>query len=217
MPRRSSLVERARQRGREHVAFVEREFGQGRRDRGLSQQAIADALGLDRSYISRIERGLVGDLSIVTASELLATVGLDLSLRAYPAAGPLRDAGHSALLERLRVRLHPDLGWATEVPMPIAGDFRAWDAVITGRTWRCGAEAETRPRDMQALERRIALKQRDGDVDCVILLLLDSRHNRRLVREHADALAERFRVPGSQALERLAAGRTPGGNAIVLL
>jgi len=61
--------------------------------------------------------------------------------------------------------------------------------------------------------------QRDGDVDCVILLLLDSRHNRRLVREreHADALAERFRVPGSQALERLAAGRAPGGNAIVLL
>lgn len=217
MPKRSSLVERARQRGRGHVAFVEREFGEGRRDRGLSQQAIADALGLDRSYISRIERGLVGDLSIVTASELLATVGLDLSLRAYPAAGPLRDAGHNGLLERLRVRLYAELGWATEVPMPIGGDLRAWDAVITGRTWRCGVEAETRPRDLQALERRIALKQRDGDVDCVILLLLDSGHNRRLVREHADALAERFRVPGSQALELLAAGRAPGGNAIVLL
>lgn len=101
--------------------------------------------------------------------------------------------------------------------MPIGGDLRAWDAVITGRTWRCGVEAETRPRDRQALERRIALKQRDGDVDCVILLLLDSGHNRRLVREHADALAERFRVPGSQALELLAAGRAPGGNAIVLL
>jgi hypothetical protein len=156
-------------------------------------------------------------MSIVTAAELLATIGMDLSARAYPSGGPLRDAAHAALLGRFRASLHPDLSWATEVPLPIAGDLRAWDAVVGGRGWRCGVEAETRPRDIQALERRVALKQRDGDVDHVVLLLLDSRSNRALLREHGDLLQERFPVPGRRALELLGAGRSPGGNTLVLL
>ena len=73
-------------------------------------------------------------------------------------------------------------------PLPFAGDLRAWDALIRGSGWRCGVEAETRPRDLQALERRLALKLRDGAVDMLVLLLLDSRYNRALVRERADAL-----------------------------
>ena len=167
---------------------------------------MATALGVDRSWVSRVERGRVDDVGIIAASELLAAVGLELSVRAYPSGGPLRDAAHSALLERLRVRIHRSLGWATEVPLPIVGDMRAWDALIRGRDWRCGVEAETRPRDLQALERRLALKVRDGGVDMVVLLLLDSRHNRALVRENADALHERFPVPGRRALELLGAG-----------
>lgn len=101
--------------------------------------------------------------------------------------------------------------------MPTPGDLRAWDALVSGRNWRCGIEAETHPQDGQALERRIALKQRDSDVDYVILLLLDSRHNRAFVREYADLLCERFPVPGARALELLGAGVAPGGNAVVLL
>ena len=86
-----------------------------------------------------------------------------------------------------------------------------------GSDWRHGVEAETRPRDRQALERRLALKLRDGDVSSMSLLLLDSRHNRDFVRAHADALAERFPVPGRRALELLRAGVNPGGNSIILL
>jgi transcriptional regulator with XRE-family HTH domain len=196
---------------------MQREFRTGRLDRGLSQADVADALGIDRSWVSRIERGLTDDLGIVTAAELLATVGLELSARAFPSGGPLRDAAHAALLGRLRACLHPGLSWATEVPLPIAGDLRAWDAMVGGGGWRCGVEAETRPRDMQALERRVAIKQRDGDVDHVILLLLDSRSNRALLREHGDLLQERFPVPGKRALELLGAGRSPGGNSLVRL
>jgi hypothetical protein len=36
---------------------------------------------------------------------------------------------------------------------------------------RIGVEAETRARDRQELQRRVALKRRDGGVDRVILLL----------------------------------------------
>jgi len=217
MTRRPAVVELGRLHGQEVVALVAREFRIARLDRGLSQRAVAAAVGIDRSSISRIERGRAEDLSLVTAAELLAAVGLELSVRAYPAGAPLRDAAHADLLRRFRARLHRSLDWATEVPLPIPGDLRAWDAMVTGDRWRCGIEAETRPRDGQALERRIALKQRDGEVDFVILLLLDSRHNRAFVREHADLLHARFPVAGARALELLGAGVAPGGNAVVLL
>ncbi len=157
------------------------------------------------------------DIGIVATSEMLAAVGLELSARAYPSSGPLRDAAHAALLDRLHSAIQRSLSWATEVPLPLVGDLRAWDALVRGRTWRCGVEAETHPTDLQALERRLALKQRDGAVDMVLLLLLDSRHNRRLVREHADALHDRFPVAGSRAIELLAAGTSPGENAVVML
>ena len=217
MPRRPKVVERGHARGVELTALLQRELRIARVDRGLSQASVAAALGIDRSWVSRVERGQVDDIGIVAASEMLAAVGLELSARAYPSGGPLRDAAHSALLDRLRSALHRCLGWSTEVPLPLVGDLRAWDALIRGRTWRCGVEAETRPTDLQALERRLTLKQRDGAVDVVLLLLLDSRYNRRLVREHADALHERFPVAGARALELLAAGTSLGGNAIILL
>lgn len=204
-------------RGVELTALLQRELRDARHDRGLSQASVATALGVDRSWVSRVERGRVDDVGIIAATELLAAVGLELSVRAYPSGGPLRDAAHSALLEHLRARIHRSLSWATEVPLPMVGDMRAWDALIRGRDWRCGVEAETRPRDLQALERRLALKLRDGGVDMLVLLLLDSRHNRALVRENADALHERFPVPGLRAIELLGAGVSPGGSSLILL
>jgi hypothetical protein len=78
-------------------------------------------------------------------------------------------------------------------------------------------EAETRPRDLQAFLRRIALKVRDGAVDGASLVLLDSRYNRELVRANAVALAERFPVSGPKALERLRAAADPGLGSVILL
>jgi hypothetical protein len=80
-----------------------------------------------------------------------------------------------------------------------------------------GVEAETRPRDWQALQRRLALKRRDGGVDRVLLVLTNSRWNRALVRTHAADLAGDFSVPQRVALEAIAAGRDPGGNAVILI
>src|SRR5687767_7545326 len=112
----------------------------------------------------------------------MASVGLRLHARAYPDAAPIRDIAHARLLQRFRMGLHRSLRWATEVPLPIRGDLRAWDGLVMGPAWRVGVEAETRPRDAQALKRRVLLKARDGEVDAVVLLLLDSRHNRQLLR-----------------------------------
>jgi hypothetical protein len=181
---------------------------------------VGRSVGLSASEVGRIERGLV-PLDIVRASMLLAAVGLELSVRTYPAGQPIRDRAHAALLGRLRSRLHARLLWRTEVPMPIAGDTRAWDAVIRNGPrispgWALAVEAETRPRDVQALERRIALKARDSGIEAVLLLLADTQHNRQLMKAHPD-LREHFPIAGSRALELLAAGVFPGGSAVLRL
>src|SRR5262245_36496428 len=94
-----------------------------------------------------------------------AVVGLDLTLRAYPGPAAIRDASQVAMLSDFAGPLHPTVRWAVEVPLPIAGDQRAWDGFVAGVGWRYGVEAESLPRDGQALIRRLALKARDGDVD----------------------------------------------------
>lgn len=169
------------------------------------------------SELSRIERALVPGVGVVTAARLCAVVGLDLSAKAYPGGTPIRDARHAGLLTRFRARLHPSLRWSTEVPLPNPGDQRAWDAMIRGDGWRYGTEAELNPIDGQALIRRLTLKQRDGGVDGVILLLPDTRQARLFRREFADLLATDFPIPARLALVRLANGLLPGGNAMVII
>src|SRR5688572_9305039 len=172
-------------RGRALTAQLLGELRNARLDRDLSEASLGASIGVSASQYSRIERGLTRGLTIEQSVVLLAGVGLELSARTYPAGEPLRDAGHVALLERFRGVLHASLRVRTEVPFPMPGDLRAWDLVLLGSDWRHAYEAETRPRDRQALERRLALKARDGDVEAVSLLLTDSRHNRDFVRLHA--------------------------------
>jgi hypothetical protein len=144
------------------------------------------------------------------------TVGLDVRLRAYPAGDPIRDAGQQRLLERLRRRLDPGLGWRTEVPLPIEGDRRAWDALIRGDVRVAAVEAETVLDDIQAVERRIALKQRDGAIDHVILLVADTRRNRRALAATPTAFPG-FSRDARSTLRALADGRIPLGSCVVIL
>ena len=74
-------------------------------------------------------------------------------MRLYPDGDPVRDAAQLGLLERFRRRLPAGARWETEVPLPIQGDRRAWDALVGLRGRRAGCEAETRLTDLQALER----------------------------------------------------------------
>lgn len=199
------------------IVSVGRELRDARRDRGLSLETVGRAVGLSRAQASRIERGLVPGVRIATLVRLGAVVGLDLSVRAFPAGPPLRDAAHLALLTDFAARLHRGLRWSTEVPLPRPGDPRAWDGLIVGGGWRIGVEAETAPRDAQALVRRLGLKRRDGAVDAVILLVRDTDRTRGFLREARRLLDADFPVSGSRALELLGAGASPGGSAVVMI
>src|SRR4051794_39747901 len=158
-----------------------RECRAARRARGMSQRFVADEARVSKAWMSTFERAAVANPGLVTVSRVLSVVGLDFVGRAFPSnANAPRDAGHARLLARFARRLHPSLVWRLEVPLPRPGDKRAWDATVGAldRAWRYGVEAETRPSDGQDLTRRLMLKQRDGGLDGVLLVLPDTRTTR---------------------------------------
>jgi transcriptional regulator with XRE-family HTH domain len=187
---------------------------------GLSLRDAAAASGSSRSQLWRFERGEIDRALMTDLGAWFSVLGLDLVLKAYPAGDPVRDRAQLDLLERLRARLHPSLRWRTEVPLPIEGDLRAWDAEIRGRqpaSWLARVEAETRIADGQALERRLTLKLRDDPQGHLILLLSDTRSNRVTIRLLRDGLSELLPLDTRQIMTALATGRDPGGSGIVIL
>jgi transcriptional regulator with XRE-family HTH domain len=193
---------------------------------GLSQTSVAEAAGSSASVVSRIEHGQAAGASVMVLARIAVVVGLELHLRAYPAGEPVRDAAQRRLLERLRIQLASSLTWRTEVPLPIQHDQRAWDAVIRGsapdengrpRVFLLGVEAETRIRDVQALQRRLALKRRDGGVHQVILLVADTRSNRTVLQAAEGILFPDLTLPQPDALAALRQGRCPAGSSLIRL
>lgn len=193
------------------------EFRSARLAAGLSQAAVARASGISTSQISRIERAQLATVSIARLSKIAVVLGLDLSVRVYPAGGPLRDQAQIALIGRFRARVGPGLRIRTEVVFEIAGDLRAWDVVVDGGSEPVAVDAETRVRDWQALERRFALKVRDSGIRQVILLVSDTRANRAALRDAGPSLREMFPVLARDALRALGEGRDPGGSSVILL
>jgi len=219
--RRMSATERRTHRAlheaERSLAHVGRDIRQARLEHDLSQETTARAAGISSSSVSRIERGVAKRVPLDMVARVAATVGLALHLRAFPRGEPIRDAAHLALLARLRAHLPSTVRWQTEVPFPKFADLRAWDAVVRVAGILIAIEAETRVRDVQSLQRRLALKRRDGGADHLVLLLADTRHNRTFMRATGDALRNDFPVPGPVALDRLIAGKDPGGSSIILL
>ena len=194
-----------------------RELREARLNRDLTLDVVARAVGVSAIEVSRIERGRRPTLGLVRLSRLLAAVGMELSVRAYPGPSPIRDVAHNQLIGRLRERLPAGTRWISEHPVGPPGDKRAWDGVFWLAGRRIAVEAETHPRDLQELARRLALKERDGAPDRLILLLLDSRANRAALRAPNPLVGPSFPIPGRAAITAITAGTDPGGNAIVLL
>lgn len=215
---RNGPLDRARETSKRLTTYSVAEIHVARLSAGLSQQALGAAVGLTASEVGRFERGDLQDVGIDRLCRMAAAVGLTVSLRLYPAGDPVRDAGQSRLLDRLRGHVPPRSRWRQEVPLRGRDDARAWDAVIDGTGCADAVEAETRFVDTQATERRIALKLRDDpSVAHVVLLLADTRLNRRTLAAVRDSLLATYPIDARVALARIADGRCPGGNAIVVL
>jgi transcriptional regulator with XRE-family HTH domain len=216
VPTRDTPRQRGAIRGRALLRRLGEDLRQARTGAGLSLRSVGSATGISHTQVARIERGEAPHVDLAILATLAEVVGHRLTMAAYPDGPPVRDRAHLALLARLHGRVHPDLRWRTEVPVPIAGDRRSGDAIIEGRGFVVLVEAETHLSDVQAVERRVSAKARDLGVDRIVLLLLDSRHHRTLVRDVPD-LRARYPVPPRRALAALARGEDPGGDTVVLL
>jgi transcriptional regulator with XRE-family HTH domain len=222
MPSRERPVDRGARRAHSDLLRLGAELRQGRVSAGLSLAAVSGAVGISAAHIARIERGLVPTAGVAQIARIGAVVGLDVRVRAYPGPDPLRDAGQLRLIDRFRSHLHPQLRLRLEVPLPIVGDSRAWDAWIDAFAGALGpeslpVEAETRMTDAQAQIRRIMLKARDAGVDHVLIVIADTPANRAAVAAARGLIAGSFPVSPRKALAALAAGRHPGGSALIFI
>ena len=76
-------LDRARRLAREALQQIGNEIRQARLAVGLSQAALAGAVGISQTGLSWIERGLAPHVSVEVLATLGTAVGLDLSLRVF--------------------------------------------------------------------------------------------------------------------------------------
>jgi hypothetical protein len=169
------------------------------------------------AHVGRIERTEVRAVSFELLTVLFAALGQRLSAKAYPEGPPLRDVAHARLLARFRAQLPPSVRFRTEVPVALGHGLRAWDAEVTVAGEASKVEAETALHDLQAVDRRIALKMDEGGVDRVLLLVADTKRNRRVLREFRALLDERYPLDTRAVMAALRAGRAPQASGIVVL
>ncbi len=183
---------------------------------GLTQAEAAREIGISRAYFGRIERGEVRDVGFRLANRICAVLGLDLVVRAYRSGPPVRDAPHLALLARFDEQISSAFRTRNEAPIGSGPDRRAWDRLLEGPV-SIGVEAETRIDDVQALERKMTLKQRDSGVRRMLLVVRGSRHNRMVLRAARPMLRATFPLATREVLEAVRAGTDPGANGVAIL
>jgi transcriptional regulator with XRE-family HTH domain len=195
------------------------EYRHARLRLGLSQREVSQAARIHRSTYSRIEAGKLRSLAVSVATQVAGVLGLNLSVRAFPGGPSIRDAGQARRLLTLVQSVGPPFTYRTDVPLPAAPDRmeqRAWDVVISGAGERTAIEFETRLYDIQAQTRRLRLKWRDDPVDHLLIVVADTKGNRRVLGNFGDLLADFPRLRTDAVLRGLRAGRHPPTGLVLL-
>jgi len=217
MPNRQSVLRDASRQAEWLLREVGRELRVARITAGQTQAEVAIALATSPSHVSRVEHGLIKGIGLPSISRHAAAVGLKPWVRLYPAISRPMDRAQLALLARFRKRLGSAWEIVLEAPMPIAGDLRAADALISVPGCRCMVEVITRVADFQAQLRVARLKLRDLGADRLLFVVDASQTNRRAIRDSGTSVAVAFPLDTKAALRVLAAGVDPGANALILL
>jgi transcriptional regulator with XRE-family HTH domain len=200
------------------AAAIAMELRDGRIGAGISQATAARAAGLSPSQWGRLERNELDAPDLDQVCRAARALGLRGHLKLYPAGEPVRDSAQLNLLARFEAALGPPLRMRREVPIPIIGDLRAWDAMVDGDGRPFFVEGESHVHDIQEVDRRIARKQRDDPrATTVVLILTRSDHHRRLLATHREALRELLPLDGVTILRSIRSGRRPPASGIALL
>ena len=124
--------------------------------------------GMSHAEVSRIERGAAPWLSIVEASELVRGRRPRSLAPRLCGRRPARMRATSRCSGASSRASGPAFAFERRSRCPRVGDQRAWDATISDRSEAVGVEAETRLRDAQAFERRVASEATDACDDRVV-------------------------------------------------
>jgi transcriptional regulator with XRE-family HTH domain len=193
------------------------EYRQGRLRAGLTLKSLATAVGVSESTLRRIEAGKSRHTSPETLIRHGAALGMRTGIRTFPNGPPLHDAPQLGLIADFRGRIQPGgWDWDYEHRMPIQGDRRAIDAVISRPTCRCGLEFFVRFHDCQAQLRDVLLKQRDAGLPRLFVVVRGSNANRRALRSAEEVLKTALPLGTREVLAAPAAGRDPGANGLVI-
>lgn len=216
MANRERRLQRAEWHIQRDVREAADELRRARLAAGLTIRQVASLIGVGRTTVLRMEQGWLPGPRPMMLARHAAAVGLRARIRLYPGDGAVRDAGQVALIRRFRERIGNAGRWAFEVPIPRPGDQRALDAVLTVPGGRIGLEFYVRLADCQAQLRAAHLKQRDADLEGMVIVVKATHANRRALREAAPAISDTF--PGStrRLLAILAAGELPAANGVIL-
>ena len=217
MTNRQSLRREADRLGHRMLADIGREFRVARVLAGMRQADVAARIGRNASHVSRVEHGLIRGLTLPATARHAAVVGLRPWMRLFPVIARPLDRAQLALFAAFRDRIGAAWEVQLEVPMPIRGDLRAADAVLTNPDCRCVVELITRLADLQAQARAGRLKVRDLRGDRLILVVSATTTNRRAAQSAGPSMTDGFPVPAKEAFRRLASGQDPGGDCLLFL
>ncbi len=211
--------DRGTHRGQRDLLEIGSEFRERRLSLGTSQDHVARASRVSRSRYCRIEAGKITTLTVIELYQIATVLGLDASVRLYPGGTPVRDRAHVGRLQALLRHAAAPLTFRSEVPLPSAEghrELRAWDAVLFGGGERSAVELEMRLRDIQATERRLALKRRDDATEHFLLAIADTRSNRSILGEFEGAFGTLARLRKRDVLMALGAGRHPPTGLVLI-
>src|SRR5687768_2313143 len=217
MANRTNPIHEAARMARWVLLQIGRELHIARIRAGMTQRQVGVAVGRSASRISRIEAGKVAGVSVPELMRIAAAVGLKLYVNTYPGGRRPLDAPQLALINVFNARLHQSWRRELEKVVPLPGDLRAADELISIETCSAAVEAITRFADVQAQVRSARAKQRDLGADRLILLVKGSHANRRMLREAGAIVSENFPIATREALRALKAGEDPGGDCLILM
>jgi transcriptional regulator with XRE-family HTH domain len=177
---------------------------------GVSQAAVARAIGVDRATICRLEAG-DGSVTDRIRARAATALGGDFRLGLYPATSPLiHDAAHARIVEGLLRLRHST--WRTRVEAPVPGPGRrSSDLRLDRGDETVLFEVETHVHALEAIireceDKRAAVVAQDG-LDqriYVTLVLPPSRHHRAVVNAHPEMIGAVFPATSAYIRQALA-------------
>jgi len=211
--KRTDLATEARRRNQEQAARLGGELGSSRRRRRLTQQQVADAVGVARSTVSAAENGRGAGLTLDTWQRMSLAVGrpLRVELQRDPLEEPA-DAGHLAIQELiLRLGRAAGFGAAFELPTRPEDPRRSVDVglrddrrrrLVLVEAWNTfgnvGASVRSTNRKIAESGGLAAALWGEGPHEVAgCWVVRATRRNQELVARYPELFASRF--PGSSA------------------